>query len=391
MRPCSICFIILGFVLSAFAAPLPVAEYCAEILTDSTYRPLLVKDLNEPIKEWNYPKKIHCGRAPCEAEWVTKVKLDFPYDLVCKKDFPTGLFCPDDYPDPDFLIGHDSPMELKRVKNVKLNGSRILGVNSCERKQWILHNARESLKKFYGMTFRAEWIGVWDTQDNGHLPPMKRDFLAKLVGECADTIPSIEYCVAGGKNAELYLTDSLDNFPQSVFANINDNFPQSVFVGIKNKDTTMDCEGMMRVEKSYEMDFGKYGKRMLSHFVEEDTCHGTSVIAKKVYMPVPKYVSAKSLKGIPAKNLYGKNIPVMLKNVLNCNFDTIERNVRTTARIVGKCDKRSLQKKKKLDLFELMQVKDVSAYGHSLVGGWIDDEDGHAHPSECVEVKDLLK
>ncbi|MBR4785626.1 MAG: hypothetical protein IK012_10315 [Fibrobacter sp.] len=367
-------------LLAAFAGATPVAEYCAEILNDSTYRPLLIKDLNEPIREWNYPKTIPCSRSRCEVKWETKSEVSFPRDLDCRNGWPRKVYCfynIDDSPVCDSCSGY--PMKLDRIKKMELNGSEMRDPNSCKISQWTLHNARESLKKFYGKAFRGEWIGWWNTNDNGALPQMRHEFLAKLVGECVDTIPVMDYCVAEGKNAELHLVRSYENLPRPAFA-----------AGTK-KDETMKCEGTMRVEKTYEMDFGKYGTRKLVHFVEEDTCHGTSIIAKEAYMPVFKHIDAKTLKGIPARSLYGKTVSVTSKNILTCNFDTIEKNVHYVVRVVGKCGKRDLQKKEKLNIFELKQVKDVQAYHESLIEDWETCGNGVTCPTTCIEMKDLLK
>ena len=376
MKRCSICFFFLGLVLCAFAAPLPVAEYCAEILSDSTYRPLLVKDLDEPIKEWNYPKTIPCERTPCEARWETESKLYFPNDVRCQNGWPVGGLCGGGGGITTCMHCPIRPIELARVESVKLYGSKMSGPYSCTGGQWYLRNAHETLKTFYGKTFRGEWTGEWNTNSNAELPQMKVDFSARLVGECSDTMPALDYCVAGGKNAELYLLNRYDNLPAPRFVGKNDK---------------MECEGTMRVEKSYEMDFGKFGKRMLSHFVEEDTCHATSKIAAKVYIPIPKYIDASALKGIPARSLYGKTIPVTSKNTLNCNFDAVERNAHFTVRVVGKCGKRDMQGKKKLNILELEQVEEVEAYGRSIVGPWDKCGEGYVCPAKCIEVKDLLK
>jgi len=371
----NICIVCLLVVLHAFAAS-SVAEYCVEILSDSTYRSLLIKDLNEPIKEWKYPKTIPCEYTPCRARWETESKLYFPNDVRCQNGWPVDGFCGRGGSITSCIDCPHRPIELARVNSVKLYGSKMSGPYSCMGDQWYLRNARETLKTFYGKTFRGEWTGTWNTNNNEELPQMKVDFSARLVGECSDTIPALDYCVAGGKNAELYLLNRYDNLPEPRF--------------VEKKDK-MECEGTMRVEKSYEMDFGKYGTRMLSHFVEEDTCHATSKIAAEVYMPIPKYIDAVALKGIPARSLYGKTIPVVSKNSLNCNFDTVERNVRFSVRVVGKCSKRDMQGKKKLNILELEQVKDVEAYGRSIVESWDDCGEGYSCPTSCIEVKDLLK
>ena len=39
-----------------------IAEYCVQFLDDNTYLPMLIKDLDEPIKEWNYPDSVVCKR-----------------------------------------------------------------------------------------------------------------------------------------------------------------------------------------------------------------------------------------------------------------------------------------------------------------------------------------
>ena len=338
MRPCSICIFFLGLALSAFAASAGVAEYCAEILNDSTYRPLLVKDLNAPIKEWNYPNKIPCTQTPCEAKWETESKLYFPNDIRCQNGKLVDGLCGGGGGISTCIHCPYHPIELARIENVKLYGSKVDGGDRCSGDRWYLRNARETLKTFYGKTFKGEWTGEWETNGNAELPQMKVDFSARLVGECSETIPALDYCVAGGKDAELYLLNRYDNLPEPRFVEKNDK---------------IDCEGAMRVEKSYEMDFGKYGKRLLSHFVEEDTCHATSKIAVKVYMPIPQHIDAQALKGIPAKSLYGKTFFVTSKNSLTCNFDTVERNVRFSVRIVGKCGKRDMQGKKKLNILEL--------------------------------------
>ena len=353
-----------------------VAEYCAEILNDSTYRPLLIKDLDEPIKKWDYPKEIPCKQTPCEAKWETESKLFFPNDIRCQDGKLVGGLCGGGGGITTCIHCPYSPIELARIKNVKLQGSKVDGGDRCSGDRWYLRNVRETLKAFYGKTFRGEWTGEWETHNNAELPQMKVNFSARLVGECSDTMPALDYCVAGGKNAELYLLNRYDNLPEPRFVDKNDK---------------MECEGAMRVEKSYEMDFGTYGKRMLAHFVEEDTCHATSKIAAKVYMPISQHIDAQVLKGIPAKSLYGKTFLVTSKNSLNCNFDTVERNVRFGVRVVGKCSKRDMQGKKKLNIFELEQVEEVEAYGHSIVKSWDKCGEGYICPAKCIEVKDLLK
>lgn len=363
-------------IVAGFAETLRVAEYCAEILNDSTYRPLLIKDLNVPIKEWNYPKKIPCTQTPCDAKWETESKLYFPNDIRCQDGRLVGGLCGGGGGIRTCVHCPYHPIELARFESVKLYGSKMNGGDRCTGDRWYLRNARETLKTFYGKTFRGEWTGEWDANGNAELPQMKVDFSAKLVGECSETIPALDYCVAGGKDAELYLLNRYDNLPEPRFVEKNDK---------------IDCEGAMRVEKSYEMDFGKYGKRLLSRFVEEDTCHATSKIAVKVYMPIPQHIDAQALKGIPAKSLYGKTFFVTSKNSLTCNFDTVERNVRFSVRVVGKCGKRDMQGKKKLNILELEQVEDVKAYGHSIAGYWKKCGEEYVCPTNCIEVKDLLK
>ena len=380
MKSLSICVAGLCFVCGAFAETPRIAEYCAKILDDSTYVPLLIKDLDEPIKEWNYPDSIPCEHTPCRAKWKTESKVFFPFDIECREDGLVGLLGGGGGGISTCFHCRKHPIKLERVWKIKLYGSE--DENACCRRSedyedkatFYLRNARESLKPFYGQVFKGRWKGEWDTNGNGDFPPMKRDFFSRLVGECNDTIPVVEYCVAGGKNAELHLTNYYDVLPKLTFAD-----------GKK-----MKCEGAMRVEKSYEMDFAEYGKRMLTHFVEQDTCNATSVIATKVYLPIPKYIGADALKGIPAKKLYGKNIPVMSRNVLTCNYDTIERNVLLYARIGGKCTKHDLQEKKKQNIFELEQVEDVLLHTKSIVGHWENCGDGYICPAKCIEVKDLL-
>lgn len=375
------CLAGLCFVCGVFAETARVAEYCAKILDDSTYVPLLVKDLDEPIKAWNYPDSIPCEHTPCSAKWKTKSKVYFPYDIVCREDgllagllggggggISTCSHCP------------KYPIKLERVWKIKLYGSE--DENACCRRSedykdkatFYLRNARESLKPFYGQVFEGHWKGEWDTNGNGEFPPMKRDFWARLVGECNDTIPVVEYCVAGGKNAELHLTNYYDVLPKLAFA----------------EGKKMKCEGAMRVEKSYEMDFAEYGKRMLTHFVEQDTCNATNVVVTKIYLPVPKFIGADALKNIPAKSLYGKKIPMMSRNVLSCNFDTIEKNVLLYARIGGKCGKHDFQPKKKMNIFELEQTEDVLLHTKRIVEHWENCGDGYVCPAKCIEVKDLL-
>ena len=368
----SICIVYLCFVSGALAETPRIAEYCAKILDDSTYVPLLIKDLDEPIKEWNYPDSIPCEHTPCRAKWKTKSRISFPYDEIkgILGGSLSGLAT--------FSHGRKSPIKLERIRKIKLYGSNdedAIGDRKFgDEAKFHFQNARESLKHFYGQVFKGHWKGEWDTYGCGKLPSMERDFLARLVGECNDTIPVVEYCVAGGKNAELHLTNYYDVLPKLTFAN-----------GKK-----MKCEGAMRVEKSYEMDFAEYGKRKLTHFVEQDTCNATSVIATKVYLPIPKFIGADALKGIPAKSLYGKDIPVMSRNVLTCNYDTIERNVLFYVRIGSKCNKYDLQENKKQNIFELQQIDDVQLHTKSIVGHWENCGDGYICPAKCIEMKDLL-
>lgn len=379
MRKSLLPVMLMVLMMTGFVNSAPVAEYCAEILTDSTYRPLLIKDLDEAITEWNYPKTVPCPVNPCtesyRPKWEMKAKLDFPHDIGCVNGQLDGRVCRKSNKRElrlnDTLYLHQ--VAVNRIEKRSLLGSTVVGPNYCVRNQWALRNVRETLKNFYGKTFEGEWIA-----EHGVLEPMKYDFGAKLVGECTDSIPSIEYCIAGDKEVELHLVNSFENLPKIAFADIND------------EERTMYCEGMTRVEKSLEMDFGKNGKRMLTHFVEQDTCQGTGIVKKEVYLPIPKYVSAASLKRIPKKSLYGKNIPVISKNVLTCNFDVVEKNVRFSARIVGECDERHLQEKS-LNPFKWMQVEDVRIYGQSIGGRWDDEETEDAHLSKCVEMKVLRK
>lgn len=389
----NICFVCLWLALYAFAASPRVAEYCAEIVDDSTYRPLLIKDLDEPIKDWIYPDSIPCEHTPCRARWETESKVFFPYDIECRDDGSlVGLLgggggglafcthCP------------KRPIKLQRIEKIKLYGSKDM--NGCcrswqkdefSRRTFHLRNARETLKTFYGMTFWGKWSGEWETNGNADLPPMERDFPAKLVGECNDTIPAVEYCVSGGKNVELHLVDYYDVLPRLFFNDGNSENDDE-----ENEDANkMICEGAMRVEKTYEMDFGKYGKRTLAHFVEQDTCHLTNIIATEVYMPIPKFISADVLKGIPAKSLYGKRIPISSKNILNCNFDTVERNAQFYARIGGKCGKLDLQKKEKMNIFEFEQIEGIRHHTENMVH-WISCGEGFLCPLSGIEVKDML-
>ena len=130
MRLRSICLACLCLVWGAAADSERIAEYCADILDDNTYRPMLIKDIDEPIREWNYPDSVSCREYPCETRWATESKVFFPYDINCPEDvysltsprrhsgvggitrvcFDCGFF--------------DMPVELKRIKKVKLYGSR---------------------------------------------------------------------------------------------------------------------------------------------------------------------------------------------------------------------------------------------------------------------------
>ena len=71
MKLLSICIAGLCFFCGAFAETPRIAEYCAKILDDSTYVPLLIKDLDEPIKEWN---NLDCMVVKMKMLAVEKVK-----------------------------------------------------------------------------------------------------------------------------------------------------------------------------------------------------------------------------------------------------------------------------------------------------------------------------
>lgn len=368
MRKSLLSVMLLILMMTGFVNSAPVAEYCAEILNDSTYRPLLIKDLNEPIKEWNYPETYPTISKP---EWVTKAKLDFPHDIECHSGRLEKHGCGNSSKWVRASSNSEPRRKLERIEKMKLQGGVVWGPDSCVRNQWVLHNARESLKNFYGKIFDGVWIGEWNHGDRMYMepmfPPMQYSYGAKLVGECTESIPALEYCVVGDKSIELHLTNSFENVPMPSLADIN------------GEATTMDCEGLMRMEKSLEMDFGKKGKRELVHALEQDTCHVTSKVSKKIYIPIPRYIPSTSLKGISAKNLYGKIIPLVSKNALKCNFETIKRDIRFSARIVGPCDSLDLQKREKFNVFELRQVGEMRSYGRFISSG------------ECVEMKDLLK
>lgn len=383
MRLRSICLACLCLVWGAAADSERIAEYCADILDDNTYRPMLIKDIDEPIREWNYPDSVSCREYPCETRWATESKVFFPYDINCPEDvysltsprrhsgvggitrvcFDCGFF--------------DMPVELKRIKKVKLYGSRDGNNskwNSDEKVPLKLRNARETLKNFYGQLFRGYWTAAWDPYHETQVNPMEVDFYARLVGECNDTIPALEYCVNGSKNAELHLTNYYDVLPQIFFTD----------------GETIGCSGEMRVEKTYEMDFAKYGKRKLVHSIEQDTCHAKTVVANEIHLPVPKYISAKALKGIPAKKLYGTSVPVISKNTLTCNFKTFEKDVVFYARIGGKCNKDELQEKKRINLDETGQTADVRVRDGSEVYWKECGEDCKAF-GKCIKMKDLLR
>ena len=383
MKLRSICLACLCLVWGANADPERIAEYCVQFLDDNTYLPMLIKDLDEPIKEWNYPDSVVCKGYPCPTRWTRESKVYFPHDINCPDEIYSlthprsshgggvTTVCFD-------CASYEMPVKLKRLDKIRLHGSRD-GNNerwdSGEKVPLKLTNAREALKKFYGQLFRGHWIAEWDPHNDVGVEPIEADFFARLVGECNDTIPSLEYCVNGSKNAELHLTNYYDVLPELSFGD----------------GETMACPGEMNVEKTIEMDFEKYGKRKLVHYVEQDTCHAKAIVANEVYLPVPKYISAKALKGIPAKKLYGTTVPVISKNTLTCNFKTIERDVVFYARIGGKCSKDDLWEKKKMNLDRTGQTADVQIHDESMVFYWDECGDGCRTPGKCIKMKDLLK
>lgn len=381
MKLRSICLACLCLVWVASADPERVAEYCAKFLDDNTYLPMLIKDLDEPIKEWNYPDSVVCKEYPCQTRWARTSTVYFPRDINCPDEIYTLIHPDGRHKGEISRFCFDCPSyggttKLKRLDKIRLHGSRD-GNNtqwdSDEKVPLKLMNGREALKNFYGQPFRGHWVAEWDPSSD--VDPIEVDFHARLVGECNDSIPALEYCVNGSKNVELHLTNYYDVLPTLSFGD----------------GETTACPGEMNVEKTFEMDLGKFGKRKLVHYVEQDTCHAKALVANEIYLPVPKYISAKALKGIPAKKLYGTTVPVISKNTLTCNFKTIERDVVFYARIGGKCSKDGLWEKKKMNFDRTGQTADVRIHDESMVFYWDDCGEGCRTPGKCIKMKDLLK
>lgn len=361
-----------------------VAEYCAEIVNDSTYSPRLIKDLNIPIEKWDYPDSIPCTHTPCRARWKFENDIRFPYDIHCRDDCLEGLLgggggfgiatCAD---------CAKFPIKIERLYKITLFGTLIDDPNrSWKHKSKIyMRNARESLKALYGLAFPGEWTATLNTREDGDFAPIKHRFNAKLVGECSDTIPALDYCV-NSKDGSLYLTNRYEVLPKLKFGK-----------GKKRHEwnnEVLRCEGAMRVEKSFAVDFGKFGKKTLVHFTETDTCHVSSDVAVDVYMPIPEFIDAGRLAGIPVKNLLGKTFSIQIDNELTCNTDVIKKNTMFRGRISGKCSNMDVREKKILNLFEFEQVEELEEH-HESIAQWVECGKGYVCPESCIEVKDLLQ
>lgn len=368
---------ILCLLCGVYAASGKVAEYCAEIVNDSTYRPRLVKDLDIPITKWEYPDTIPCTHTPCQADWVFKTEVKFPYDIVCRDDGLYGLFGGGDGGITSCFHCPKYPIEIPRLDKITLYGAPLSIEKNCcskhDKDLFYMRNARESLKSLYGLAFSGKWTAELNTNGNGDFPPIVQDYDAKLVGECADTIPALDYCV-NPKDGSLHLVNRYDLLPKLRFG----------------EGKNMTCEGLMEVEKSFTLDFGKFGQKTLAHFTEADTCHGATLVDTKVFAPVPEFIDNKFLKDVPLKKFYGKVISVASKNRLSCNYDVIEKNATYRSRIIGACGKKDLRPKADLNVMIFEQTTELWSHGLDVTR-WTECGDGYVCPIKCIEVKDLLK
>jgi len=368
---------VLGLLSGAFATSGYVAEYCAEIVNDSTYRPRLVKDLNIPITKWEYPDTVPCTHTPCRARWDFENEVEFPYDIVCRDKSLNGLLGGGSA---GIAVCADCaryPIKIPRLDKITLYGVPLSREGSCCSEQnddlFYMRNARESLKQLYGLVVSGKWTAELHTNGDVEFPIIVQNYGAKLVGECSDSIPALDYCV-NPKDGSLHLMNRYEVLPDLHFG----------------EGDSMACEGFMEVEKSFALDFGRYGQKMLAHFTEADTCHGMTLVDTKVFAPVPEFIGSEFLKGVPLKKFYGKVVPVVSKNRLTCNCDVIERNSTYRSRIVGACGKNDLRPKVDQNLRIFEQTKELQFHG-KLVTQWIVCGEGYICPNECIEVKDLLK
>lgn len=370
-------FCVLGLLCGAFAASNDVAEYCAEIVNDSTYRPRLIKDLNIPITKWNYPDSIPCVRTPCRAHWEFKNDVRFPYDIYCRDDGLVSLQGGGCGGVATCVDCARFPIKIPRFAKISLYGANSSSeeCGCCDRPENIFYmrNARESLKPLYGQVYSGKWTANLNTNGSADFLPINHSYGAKLVGECADTIPALDYCV-NPKDGSLHLEARYEVLPNLRFG----------------EGENLTCEGAMEVEKSFVLDFEKYGKKTLAHVSETDTCHGTTLVDTEIFMPIPEFVDGNFLKGVPLKNFYGKVISIDSKNKLICKHDSIEKGATFRVRITGACGKFDIRPKMDQNWMVFEQTRELRFHGEDI-SQWVRCGENHICLYECIEVKDLLK
>ena len=368
---------VLSLWCGAFAASNKVAEYCTVIVDDSTYRTQLVKDLNIPITKWEYPDSIPCTHTPCGARWKFENDVQFPYDIHCRDDGLMGLWGGGEGGIATCVDCAHHPIKIPRIDKISLYGaSPSRGESGCcgrPENTFYMRNARESLKPLYGLVYSGKWTATLNTDGNGNFPPIVHRYGAKLTGECSDTIPSLDYCV-NPKDGSLHLEARYEVLPNLRFG----------------EGENLTCEGAMEVEKSFVLDFEKYGKKTLAHVSETDTCHGTTLVDTEIFMPIPEFVDGSFLKGVPLKNFYGKVISIDSKNKLICNHDSIEKGATFRVRITGACGKFDIRPKMDQNWMVFEQTRELRFHGEDI-SQWVRCGENHVCLYECIEVKDLLK
>lgn len=167
----------------AYSVAIPadsIAEYCAEIVDDSTYIPVLVKDLNIPVVDWNYPEKFPGIKGTMESpKWVIVNDSWFPCDIDCPEP-GRKLVLYRDNPFDNSGACFDcpkAPIKISRISNYSVAKGMV-------RKKVHLRNARETLKLHYGKAFVGEWMAVFETYGNGRVKPLEQSYSSVLVGEC---------------------------------------------------------------------------------------------------------------------------------------------------------------------------------------------------------------
>lgn len=346
--------VLLGFFCCLWAGPDYVAEYCASFLNEDSYKVQLVKDLDMPIVEWNYPKTVQCERCRCYANWKAESHIDFPEnDMPCGGGLAgllggggggIGILS---------HCGLNTPAIVPRLEKVTLQGTQK---KCCGENVYRLKNARERLKPLYGTVFGGSWEAKLETNaiNKSQLNPMKFDIAAKLVGECDESYPVAEYCVQEGNNLALYNTHIFENLSEMSFST-SDN---------------LYCESITRVEKTLELDFDENEKYVAVHLLEQDSCELTGVVESKINIPMPAYIDLSSLKKkTKIKNLkkyYGALVKGRWNSELQCGHDTITRAVPISIRITGQCEKKSTKVGKSIDHYMYRQLDEQRVHGEYI-------------------------